>query len=385
MQVGKVENLSAISHEIRTPLHSMLGLTGLLLKNNPRPDQLPYLQGLQQSASLLLALVNDLLDYSKLGAGKLVLHKEPFTVCDVLKALHAMVAPSAEEKGLSLQLELPTCEPPLKLLGDAVRLSQILGNLLTNAIKFTGNGGIRLKAELIGGNEDSCTLQFSVKDTGIGIAQGEIEEIFEPFHQGSDEIGRIYGGTGLGLSIVKKLVDAHQGKVWAESEEGKGSTFYVELSYQKAQNLSEPLQPIFQEDGNFLQPEKPAHALSLKGLKVLLIEDSRVNRLLVRGIVNSWGADAIEAENGTVALEKLKALKPSIILSDLNLPDIHGNELVKAIRNELGFEGPIIALTAHADSQCQEASLAAGFDGFLSKPFTPQQLMNCISRNLVKL
>jgi PAS domain S-box-containing protein len=367
---AKSNFLSTMSHEIRTPMNAVIGFTHLLLNNEPRPDQQEYLKVLKFSADNLLTLINDILDFSKIEAGKIEFEKIPFNprklINDICESFHQV----ALEKGLKLKLLLDQ-ELPRELLGDPVRLSQILTNLISNAIKFTKVGRVIISADVSNQDEFQANIDFKVKDSGIGIPANKLDIIFESFTQAKSDTTREFGGSGLGLSIIKHLLKLQGSDIQVESKAGQGSTFYFNLSFSKSspQLTSNTEQPII------------ATPKSLKGIRILIAEDNQINIFLVKQFLNQWEIEYDVAENGMLALELAKANDYHLILMDLQMPVMDGYDTTLAIRRLEGEkyqQVPIIALTASAMMDIQDRAFEVGMNDYLSKPFNPDKLYNRI-------
>lgn len=372
---AKHQFLANMSHEIRTPMNAIKGMTDILLRRNPKEDQKEYLEGIKQSSDSLLVIINDILDISKIEAGKVELEQETFSVNELVNNIHTIMQFKAEEKGLELNKDLPIED--LNVLGDATRLRQILINLIGNAIKFTEKGLVTtiIKSEHAG---EKLNLHFTVSDTGIGIDEDRMGKIFESFEQAYSDTSRKFGGTGLGLSISKKLIELQNGSIWVESEKGKGSKFHFTIPYLIAETKVEAL-PTEGFQSNI--------ADALKGIKILLVEDNAFNVVVAQEELE----DAIEgvyvevAENGLIAMEKLKSSIFDIILMDVQMPVMNGFEATKAIRNLLSENANtrIIAMTANVLKEEVDLCYQAGMNDFIGKPFDIDELLHKIY-NLTK-
>jgi signal transduction histidine kinase len=365
---AKHQFLANMSHEIRTPMNAIKGMTDILIRRNPKEDQKEYLDGIKQSSDSLLVIINDILDISKIEAGKVALENEPFSVNELVNNVHTIMQFKAEEKGLELKKEMPAAA--LHVIGDANRLRQILINLIGNAIKFTENGLVTttIKSELAG---EKLNLHFTVSDTGIGIDEDRMGKIFESFEQAYSDTSRKFGGTGLGLSISKKLVELHNGSIWVESEKGKGSQFHCIIPYAIAATTTEVI------------PAEDVHsniAAALTGIRILLVEDNAFNVVVAQEELE----DAIEGvhvtvgENGLIAVEQLKSSFFDVILMDVQMPVMNGFEATKAIRNLDSEKAhtPIIAMTANVLKEEVELCYQAGMNDFIGKPFDTKELLN---------
>ncbi len=367
---AKHQFLANMSHEIRTPMNAIKGMTDILIRRNPNEDQKEYLDGIKQSSDSLLVIINDILDISKIEAGKVELENEPFSVNELVNNVHTIMQFKAEEKGLELKKEIPTEE--LNVNGDATRLRQILINLIGNAIKFTEKGLVTttIKSDKVDGK---LNLHFTVSDTGIGIDEDHADKIFKSFEQAYSDTSRKFGGTGLGLSISKKLVELHNGKIWVESEKGKGSRFHFVIAYEVAA----------EKIGNtHAATTNTSIAAGLKGINILLVEDNQFNAVVAQEELE----DAIEdvkvelAENGAIAVERLRSSHFDIILMDVQMPTMNGYEATKAIRalNNEKANTPIIAMTANVLKEEVDLCQQAGMNDFIGKPFDTSELIQKI-------
>ncbi|MBL0247650.1 MAG: response regulator [Sphingobacteriales bacterium] len=376
-QKAKHQFLANMSHEIRTPMNAIKGMTDILIRRNPKDDQKEYLEGIKQSSDSLLVIINDILDISKIESGKIELEQASFSVNELINNVHTIMQFKAEEKGLELDKDIPNEE--LNVQGDVTRLRQILINLIGNAIKFTEKGTVTtsIKSEQDG---NKLNLHFTVSDTGIGIDENRMGKIFESFEQAYSDTTRKFGGTGLGLSISKKLVELHNGKIWVESEKGKGSHFHFIIRYTIAESKSDVLSTE-DSDSNI--------ADSLKGIRILLVEDNAFNVVVAQEELE----DAIEgvkvevAENGLIAVEKLKSSTFDIILMDVQMPVMNGFEATQAIRNLDSEKNntPIIAMTANVLKEEVDLCYKSGMNDFIGKPFETEELLNKIFNLINKI
>lgn len=368
----KSEFLSLMSHEIRTPLNAILGLTYLLLQEEdvavPHKE---HLQSINFSSQNLLSLVNKTLDFSRIEAGKIELEKVNFQLQDLLKDIHRSLYVRATEKQLALELAIDP-NTPEEVAGDPARLTQILNNLISNAIKFTESGSVKLSVDVIYHSNQEWVLEFSVADTGIGIPEDQQQLIFESFVQANVSTHRQYGGTGLGLAITKKIVELHKGSIHIESSPGEGSVFSVRLRYVKPQPTLITLQKT---DAIKIVDSK------LRDVKVLVIDDNIFNKMVASKLLTSWQAKVDTAEDGYSALEKIKADTYDVILMDLHMPGMNGFDAITAIR-KLGLQVPIIALTANNSEEEKKRILALGGNDYLTKPFVPKELYNKLAHHL---
>jgi len=363
----RADFLSSMSHELRTPLHAVIGMTNVLSIENPRKDQEENLAILRFSSENLLALINDTLDFSKMNADKIVLNKADFNLTLLVQNINATFRTKAEQKGITLKLASDFEDQPLFVKGDQTRLTQILNNLVSNAVKFTDTGGlVEMKIDITARTPEKINLLFTVKDDGIGIPANKQDTVFEPFLQANNNITKRYGGTGLGLSIVKRLIDLHGSKLKLESKEHAGSTFSFEISYELAaiQEVPETTTPL-------------ASTGDISGLNILIAEDNIVNIMVLKKILEQWDCDYSIAKNGLEALEMVKAGNFDIVLMDIHMPVMDGFEAAKHIREIPDIrisKMKIIALTASSDVDIQQSFSYAYLDDYLTKPFRPDLL-----------
>nr|PZN48696.1 MAG: hypothetical protein DIU61_18265 [Bacteroidota bacterium] len=368
VRLGKAKEqfLANISHEIRTPINGIAGMATLLSQSQTPDEQEMYLSAIRNSAENLKVIINDLLDLSAIQSGKLKFEKIPFNLNDLLPTLLNTFTYQAREKKLELTCTVDK-ELNTLLLGDPVRLNQILINLISNAMKFTHSGSIQVRCTREKVQKNITWIKVEVADTGVGIPQEKLNTIFESFSQADASVTRKYGGTGLGLTIAKQLVELQNGSISVESTENVGSTFTVRIPYER------PTGHMRRKAG---AEEKKMAPVGPHALDVLLVEDNDINRLYAKSVLKNWNCRTETAENGLVAIEKLKASSFDVILMDVQMPVMDGYDTTKAIRMmpEPLKSIPIIALTANATRGDVERCLAAGMNDYLPKPFAPDDL-----------
>ena len=352
---SKQQFLSNMSHEIRTPMNAIIGFTKVILKTELSAKQKEYLTAIKMSGDALIVLINDILDLAKVDAGKMTFEKTPFKLAMSISAMLHLFETKIQEKNLTFIKEYDNRIPGV-LMGDPVRLHQIILNLLSNAVKFTSQGSITVNVSMLHENEKSVTIKFSVSDTGIGIPEDKLEKIFENFHQASSDTSRLFGGTGLGLAIVKQLVEPQGGTIKVKSKIGEGSTFSFTLTFEKTTEEAVAATEIIDLDAD------------VKNIKVLVVEDMALNQLLMKTVLDDFGFERDIAENGKIALEKLRAKTYDIILMDLQMPEMNGFETTEYIRNTLKSKIPIIALTADVTTVDLAKCKAVGMDDYIAKP-----------------
>ncbi|MCE1225309.1 MAG: PAS domain S-box protein [Geobacteraceae bacterium] len=365
--VAKNEFLANMSHEVRTPLNGIMGLSQLLRTTELTEEQAGYMDMLDSSARSLLALINDILDISRIEAGSLVIQQTVFSLTKLLREVITLYEKPAEEKGISLQLQLPD-ELPTALVGDPLRLKQVLINLIGNAIKFTANGGVSLQISRLQDSPQGIRFCFEVQDSGIGMSAETLQKIFNPFTQADASTARIHGGSGLGLAICRRLSELMGGSIRAESSLGHGSRFLVELPFARYAG---------EQDADAAETELLSQA-PLEPLHVLLVEDQEVNRTFVQRLLERQGHRIVPAADGLMALELLERDSYDLMLLDIQMPGMGGEEVLARLRQReqaSGLHLPVIALTAHALAGDKEKLLEAGFDGYISKPVQMARLL----------
>ena len=365
--------ISTMSHEIRTPLNEIIGVINMLVQGNPREDQMELVKTLKFSSNQLLMLVNDILDFNKIESKKVVFEHIIFNISNFLDDIVRIYSLRSNEKNLKFEY-VKDSKLPNEVIGDPVRLSQILSNILSNALKFTQEGGIKLTVNVLPQSEKQIQLEFMISDTGIGIPQERHASIFETYVQASSDITRQFGGTGLGLAICKNLIELQNGTLSFKSELGKGTTFIFTLPFGITDKLPEPK-----------KEEVDTASLSLEGKKILVAEDNKINFFVVNKFLTGWGIQVTHAENGQLALDKLKEQDFDLILMDLQMPVMDGIEASRIIRNSENKKLstiPIIALTAALISENQEKFTDLLINDYILKPFKPQDLFERISKHI---
>ena len=362
---AKQQFLSNMSHEIRTPMNAIIGFTKVVLKTDLTAKQKEYLTAIKMSGDTLIVLINDILDLAKVDAGKMLFEQIPFKVAASLSSMLHLFETKIQEKNLLLIKEYDKKIPEV-LVGDPVRLHQIILNLMSNAVKFTAKGSITVSVDKIKEDELTSTVKFTVADTGIGIPHNKIDSIFENFQQASSGTSRLFGGTGLGLAIVKQLVEAQGGTITVKSIEGEGASFSFILKFKKTKEEAEVTAELLVTDPG------------IKNLKVLVVEDMALNQLLMKTLLDDFGFEREIAGNGIIAIEKLETNSYDIILMDLQMPEMNGFEATEYIRNVMKSDIPIIALTADVTTVDLAKCKLVGMNDYLAKPVDERLLYSKI-------
>lgn len=369
LTIVKDQFLANMSHEIRTPMNAVLGFTHLLQQQPMNGKSKEYVTAIQQAGENLLDIINDILDISKIESGMMRLEPVSFSLHGTLHSLELMFLPKAQEKQLSLSFAIESDVPDI-LYGDAMRLTQVLVNLINNAIKFTAEGKVDVRVHKLS-SETGIRLQFIVSDTGIGIAPDKLSTIFDRFNQAEADITRKFGGTGLGLTIVKQLVELQHGNITVESEPGKGSRFIVVLPYAPGETLPENGDCYGYSNESFLLSQQP-------DTRLLIAEDNKMNQNLLRHLFEDRQLHYQLVNNGQEALAALSRQHFDLILMDLQMPEMDGYTATRKIRDDLQSNIPIIAMTAHAMSGERDKCIQAGMNEYLSKPIRESELFRMI-------
>lgn len=361
--------LANMSHEIRTPLNAIIGFTNLLGKQELDAESAHFVATIRQSGENLLSIVNDVLDLSKIEAGMMRIEYAPFSIRSTVHNVKMMFDQKVTQKGLALNMDIDPALPDL-IVGDVTRITQILVNLIENAIKFTQQGSILVAIEPVGINDYSVTAQITVSDTGIGIEREKLAMIFDRFEQVEDSVTREYGGTGLGLSIVRELTLLQKGSIAAESELGKGTTIRVQIPFKVSAEQS------------LVATSSQAEGIVSKnsGLHILAVDDNPINRDLIMHLLSQWNCKCDLAVNGNDAMRLLKLMEYDLILLDIQMPEMDGYTTAQEIRNTLKLKTPVIAMTAHAMQGEREKCLSYGMNEYISKPIREDQLLEMIGK-----
>ena len=371
---SKQQFLSNMSHEIRTPMNAIIGFTKVVLKTNLSPKQKEYLEAIKVSGDALIVLINDILDLAKVDSGKMTFEQAPFKLEASISAMLHLFETKIQEKNLLL-IKKYDDKIPKVVLGDAVRLHQIILNLVSNAVKFTNTGKITVAVNLVRENDEQVLIAFSVSDTGIGILKTELTTIFENFQQAASSTSRIFGGTGLGLAIVKQLVEAQGGTIVVHSELEKGSTFSFTLPFTKTTEQAVTEIELLELD------------VDINNLQVLVVEDMALNQLLMKTLLDDFGFNCEITSNGKIAVEKLKTKTYDIILMDLQMPEMDGFEATQYIRSVLKLNTPILALTADVTTVDVEKCKKVGMNDYLAKPVDEKllyrKIISLVKKNML--
>ncbi len=381
---AKTRFLSNMSHEIRTPMSAVLGLTELALQEQDGALKHSYIEKAHRAAQSMLGVLNDILDMSKIEAGKLEFTPVVFDLHELLGHLRESMGFAASQKHLKLQLQIDAGVPQ-RIIGDPLRLNQVLLNLLGNAVKFTHQGHIDLRVERLPDPGNACRLQFTVRDTGIGISAAQLTQLFQPFAQADNSITRDYGGTGLGLAICKQLVTLMEGEISADSEPGAGSSFrfHARFALPPADAALAAARAGHEPASGTLTPPITAPDASLAGMHVLLVEDNEVNRHIAIAQLGKQGVRVSIAVNGQQALDTLGADGGDVdlVLMDVQMPVLDGLSATREIRKRPALRQlPVIAMTAHAMHEEVQRCRDAGMQDFIAKPFRPVDLINTLQR-----
>lgn len=371
-QKAKEQFLANVSHEIRTPINGIAGMATLLSQNPTAKEQATYLNAIKSAAENLKVIINDILDLASIESGKLNFEKIGFNLNDLLHTVVDSFSVQSTQKGIGLTYALDERISKV-LIGDPFRLNQILINLISNALKFTHDGHISINCQLERNTGKTQSIKIDVSDTGIGIPADKLNRIFESFSQADASVTRKYGGTGLGLTIVKQIVELQRGSITVNSTEEKGTTFSIVIPYAIGNTTElEEKASVFNKKQNELS--------NLKNLRILLAEDNDINRLYATSILKMWECTADTAENGYVALEKVRNNDYDIILMDIQMPVMDGFEATRAIKKSGAPKNqiPIIALTANSSSKDIEKCMASGMNDCIAKPFTPENLFGIL-------
>jgi len=362
--------LANMSHEIRTPLNSILGFTNLLKRKELDTDSTEFVNSIQSAGENLLAIINDILDLSKIEAGMMRIVVNPFSVRGLIHSIETLFGERVKEKGLTLISRIDA-DVPDTLIGDATRLTQVLVNLIGNALKFSDQGVISVDVQAEKISKDRIHLGFTVSDRGIGIGKEKLESIFERFSQAEDSITRNYGGTGLGLSIVKNLITLQNGEIEVKSEAGKGTSFMFFIPYQIASEQITASAPL---DTDSLKNSMD------RWVEILVVDDNSMNRSLMKHLLTQWNTSFDIVSSGASAIEHLKQKQYDLVLMDIQMPEMDGYTASRIIRENLGLQLPVIAMTAHAMAGEREKALSHGMNEYISKPINEKDLFEMIRK-----
>jgi PAS domain S-box-containing protein len=375
LQKAKEQFLANISHEIRTPINGIAGMATLLSSEQNPEERQTYLNAVRHSAENLKVIINDILDLAAIESGKLKFEKVPFNLVDLLPSIISTFKYQAKEKRISLEYAIDDKANRI-LIGDPVRLNQVLINLIGNAVKFTHSGSILVSGNIIKEQKGTSWVEISVADTGVGIPSEKLTSIFDSFSQADESVTRKFGGTGLGLTIVKQLVEMQKGSITVNSKENLGSVFTITIPFTTGTKKHLQQSDIQRSQQQLKTRQQP--------LNILLVEDNDINRLYAQSILRNWNCKSDTAENGLVAIERLKSTVYDVVLMDIQMPVMDGYEATKAIRMMPSPVNavPIIALTANATKKDVNKCLAAGMNDYLAKPFTPEDLFHKLFNDL---
>lgn len=365
---AKEKFLANMSHEIRTPLNAINGLTDLLFDLRPSKAQKDYLSAIKTSSDNLLVIINDILDYSKIETGNLSLEEVGFDLKKTISSQMQAFKLKAMENSVDLRL-VEDDRVSEVLIGDSVRIGQVLTNLLGNAIKFTPNGTVALAYELLESDKESNLIEFQVIDNGVGIDKENLQEIFQSFKQEDDSISRKFGGTGLGLAITKQLVELHDSKLKVESQKGLGSTFSFKVRFKVGKKTDLPVDDRINKGD-----------LAFENLTILLAEDHEINQILACNLLEKFGAKVEVAENGREVLKMLMKKPYDVVLMDMQMPKMNGLTATRSIREKMGLKIPIVAVTANVLPSERQKCFDAGMNGYVAKPYDPEVIVDAIAK-----
>jgi signal transduction histidine kinase/CheY-like chemotaxis protein len=375
--VAKSQFLSAMSHEIRTPINGVIGIANLLMEEDLCETQKDYVTTLNFSAQHLLSLVSDILDFSKIEAGSVHFERTSFNLEKLCQHTFNLFSSKAQEKNLEYKF-IPAAMDDYSLYGDATRLSQVITNLISNAIKFTEKGSVIFSYEIQNNNKDQSSIIFKVQDSGIGIAANKIDKIFESFEQADDSVTRKYGGTGLGLTISKKIVELQGGVMKVESIPGKGSAFIFSLTFDNH---------VYSDTSGYDKAVANTALKELPGMKILVAEDNAVNAMVLTRFLSKWKIESDVVNDGAKAVNMINKNDYDIILMDLQMPVMDGMEATKIIRQSTSEKVKslnVVAFTADALVDTRNKLIEIGFDHYITKPFNPEQLFKYLEKHYKK-